>query len=327
MKKHLLAIIGAVTLMFSTVAKADDIKVAELNWQSGSMVAAIDAFILEHGYGYNVEVIPGGTEVTINSMLANGTPNIFSEAWTQLLGAEAKAELASGGLVLAVEDLIVGAGEGFYVPSYIVEKHGFKTFEDVLARPDLFPHPEDPSKGAMMICPGGWACQNQHINLFKAFDMEAKGWMLLDPGSGAGMDSAWQGAVAKEQALFGYYWSPTALVGKLGIVRLDWATDYAGDENWAGCISKPADECADPKATAMPAAETGTVVTPGLDSAVMDYLSKRIMPAGVTETMLVFGTENQASAQDMALEFLKMYPEVWTTWVSEKALVGIESQL
>ena len=168
MKKHLLAIIGAVTLMFSTVAKADDIKVAELNWQSGSMVAAIDAFILEHGYGYNVEVIPGGTEVTINSMLANGTPNIFSEAWTQLLGAEAKAELASGGLVLAVEDLIVGAGEGFYVPSYIVEKHGFKTFEDVLARPDLFPHPEDPSKGAMMICPGGWACQNQHINLFKA---------------------------------------------------------------------------------------------------------------------------------------------------------------
>ena len=327
MKKHLLAIIGAIALTFSTVAKADDIKVAELNWQSGSMVAAIDAFILEHGYGYNVEVIPGGTEVTINSMLANGTPNIFSEAWTQLLGAEAKAELASGGLVLAVEDLIVGAGEGFYVPSYIVEKHGFKTFEDVLARPDLFPHPEDPSKGAMMICPGGWACQNQHINLFKAFDMEAKGWMLLDPGSGAGMDSAWQGAVAKEQALFGYYWSPTALVGKLGIVRLDWATDYAGDENWAGCISKPADECNDPKATAMPAAETGTVVTPGLDSDVMDYLSKRIMPAGVTETMLVFGTENQASAQDMALEFLRMYPQVWTTWVNEKALVGVESAL
>jgi glycine betaine/proline transport system substrate-binding protein len=59
----------------------------------------------------------------------------------------------------------------------------------------------------------------------------------------------------------------------------------------------------------------------------MDYLSKRVMPAGVTETMLVFGTENQASAQDMALEFLRVYPEVWTTWVSEKALVGIESQL
>ena len=322
--KKLLSVL-TLTVMFPIMAFAGTVKIAELNWQSGSMLANIDAIIIEKGYGHDVEIIPGGTEVTINSMLSNSTPDIFSEAWVNLLGAEANTALSSGTLGLVTKDIIAGAGEGFYIPSYILEANPELTsFEAVLARPDLFPHPEDPSKGAMMICPGGWSCQNQHINLFTAFDMEAKGWKLLDPGSGAGMDSAWQGAVAKEQALFGYYWSPTALVGSLGIVKLAWDTPYAGDDNWQNCIAQPADTCSDPLATAMPVAETGTVVVPeNLTTGVLLYLAKRKMPEGVTETMLVFGTENQASAEDMAVEFLRSYPEVWERWVSSKAKENI----
>tara|TARA_B100001057_G_scaffold389469_1_gene397185 strand:- start:5696 stop:6688 length:993 start_codon:yes stop_codon:yes gene_type:complete len=322
--KKLLSVL-TLTVMFPIMAFAGTVKIAELNWQSGSMLANIDAIIIEKGYGHDVEIIPGGTEVTINSMLSNSTPDIFSEAWVNLLGAEANTALSSGTLGLVTKDIIAGAGEGFYIPSYILEANPELTsFEAVLARPDLFPHPEDPSKGAMMICPGGWSCQNQHINLFIAFDMEAKGWKLLDPGSGAGMDSAWQGAVAKEQALFGYYWSPTALVGSLGIVKLAWDTPYAGDDNWQNCIAQPADTCSDPLATAMPVAETGTVVVPeNLTTGVLLYLAKRKMPEGVTETMLVFGTENQASAEDMAVEFLRSYPEVWERWVSSKAKENI----
>ena len=329
MKKYFLSILSVLVLALPISSNADEVKIAELNWQSGSMLANIDAYIIEHGYGHDVEIVPGGTEVTINSMLSNGTPNIFSEAWVNLLGAEANSAIESGKLGLVTQDIIAGAGEGFYIPNYILEANPELTsFEAVLARPDLFPHPEDPSKGAMMICPGGWSCQNQHINLFTAFDMEAKGWKLLDPGSGAGMDSAWQGAVAKEQALFGYYWSPTALVGSLGIVKLTWDTPYAGDDNWQNCIAQPADTCSDPLATAMPVAETGTVVVPeGLTIGVLGYLAKRKMPEGVTETMLVFGTENQASAEEMAIEFMKLYPEVWEGWVSSKAAENIWATL
>ena len=326
--KSLLSVL-VLSVMFPIMAFAGTVKIAELNWQSGSMLANIDAYIIENGYGDNVEIVPGGVEVTVNSMISKGSPYIFSEAWVALLGAEAHAELKSGRLTIAVDDIIAGAGEGFYIPEYVLEQHPELTsFEAVLARPDLFPHPEDPSKGGVLICPGGWQCQNQHINLFTAFDMEAKGWKLIDSGSGAGMDSAWQGAVAKKQALFGYYWSPTALVGSLGIVKLDWDTPYAGDDNWQSCISQPVDTCSDPLATAMPVTETGTIIVPDtLSSGVLTYLSKRKMPSGVTEKMLVFGTENQASAEEMAIEFLTLYPQVWKQWVSSEAAEKIQSSL
>ena len=69
-------------------------------------------------------------------------------------------------------------GEGWFVPPYTMEKHGIKTVQDLLKRPDLFPHPEDKSKGAFVGCPAGWGCQLINNQLFKAFEMEAKGWKL-----------------------------------------------------------------------------------------------------------------------------------------------------
>ncbi|GIS77640.1 MAG: hypothetical protein CM1200mP13_09990 [Candidatus Pelagibacterales bacterium] len=47
---------------------------------------------------------------------------------------------------------------------------------------------EDPSKGAFVGCPAGWGCQLANANLFRAFEMEKKGWVLIDPGSAAGLD-------------------------------------------------------------------------------------------------------------------------------------------
>ena len=47
----------------------------------------------------------------------------------------------------------------------------------------------------------------------------------------------------------------------------------------------------------------------------------------MTEKMLVFGTENQASAEEMAIEFLTLYPQVWKQWVSSEAAEKIQSSL
>ena len=153
--------------MSATVTKADDIKIAELNWQSGSMIANIDAYILKHGYGHDTELVPGGIDATIASMMATGSPNIFGEAWTSLLGDEATANInsdTSDSLVQLRDEVVVGAGEGWYVPDYIVEQYGLTTIEQVLARPDLFPHPEDSSKGGIVICPEGWSCKKHNEN-------------------------------------------------------------------------------------------------------------------------------------------------------------------
>ena len=39
--------------------------------------------------------------------------------------------------------------------------------------------------------------------------MEKKGWVLVDPGSAAGLDGSMTKAVERGENWFGYYWSPT----------------------------------------------------------------------------------------------------------------------
>ena len=59
--KRFLSTIAIVSMSVGTV-QADNIKIAELNWQSGSMIANIDAYILSNGYGHYTELVPGGID-------------------------------------------------------------------------------------------------------------------------------------------------------------------------------------------------------------------------------------------------------------------------
>ena len=331
MKHYIKTIISVmlITLM-STIAKAADIKIAELNWQTGSMIAYVDSYILKHGYGHNTEIVPGGIDATIPSMLTTGSPNIVGEMWVSSLGDEALTALKNGTLIQAGDKgVIVGAGEGWFIPKDIAEKHGLNTIEDVLARPDLFPHPEDSSKGGFVICPEGWSCKQTNLNLFKAFDMESKGWKVLEPGSATGLNAHWEGSVSKGKGAFGYYWTPTVFVGRLGLVGpLPSEVGFAGNDNWTKCIASQTDEeCANPQATQWPQSETATIVTPGLDQAVIDYVSARSLEGSFTTTMLVWMDDNQATAEDSALYFLNTYPEIWTKWVSPKAAKKVKASL
>jgi len=324
--KRLLAIM-AIALAMTPIAKADEIKIAELNWQSGSMIANIDAYILKHGYEHDTELVPGGIDATIASMMATGSPNIFGEAWTSLLGDDATLNIKSSdedSLTQLRDEVVVGAGEGWYVPDYIVEQYGLNTIADVLARPDLFPHPEDSSKGGIVICPEGWSCKKHNENLFRAFDMEAKGWKIIDPGSGTGLNAYWEGQVLKQAGVFGYYWAPTVLVGRLGMVKLDSDLEF-DSAHWSDCIAQL--ECADARPMNWPSAETGTIVTPGIDIEVANYLTARGLDGSVITSMLVWADDNQATAEDMAIEFLKRYPEIWNNWVTTEAANKITKAL
>ena len=330
MKHYIKTLISVMLItLTSAVAKADDIKISELNWQSGSMIAYIDSFIIKHGYGHDTEIVPGGIDATMQAMVATGSPNIVGEMWTSSLGDASLKALDNGSLVLAGDGVITGAGEGFFISKDLAEKHGLNTIEDVLARPDLFPHPEDSSKGAIVTCPEGWTCKQKILNLFKAFDMEAKGWTILEPGSGTALNAYWEGSVTKGKGAFGYYWTPTSFVGRLNLVGpLSAEVGFAGDDNWTKCIASQTDElCTDAQPSQWPSSKTGTIVTPGLDQAVNDYVSARTFEGSVITSMLVWMDANQATAEDSALHFLNTYPEVWTKWVTPEAATKITASL
>ena len=205
------------------------------------------------------------------------------------------------------------------------------TAVEILEHPEWFPYKEDPSKGAFMGCPAGWGCQLANANLFKAFEMEKKGWVLIDPGSAAGLDGSISKAADSGDPWFGYYWNPTSMVGKYDLQPVEFGVPYGGDENWNGCIVKPEQECADPKPSAWTHSEVNSLVTANFAKTggkdVLSYVEKRTYPGPVMNGMLVYMADNQAKGSDAAIEFLKQHEAVWSKWVSAGAKKKIKAGL
>ena len=191
----IIAVAVAVGIYFMTAEKKVEqtacgkVTIAEMNWASAELMANVDKIILEKGYDCEVELVAGATMPTFTSMNEKGMPDIAPELWWES-------------------------------PSVVKNHPELKTVLDIIERPDLFPHPEDSSKGGMMTCPAGWNCQLSTNNLFRAFKMEEKGWKLIDPGSAAGLDGAIAKASTRNENWFGYYWTPTSVVGKYGLVKI-----------------------------------------------------------------------------------------------------------
>ena len=328
------AAFGAVLLFASGSAMAEcgRVQMADMNWASASLIANVDKIILEAGYGCDVELVPGATETTFASLNDKAQPDVAPELWANAFIDALDKAVNEGRLVNANPAPITGLGEGWWIAPATAKKHPeLKTVLDVLERPDLFPHPEDSSKGAFHTCPSGWGCQLANANLFRAFEMEKKGWKLVDPGSAAGLDASMTKAVDRSDNWFGYYWTPTSLVGKNKIVKLDWGVPFAGKKNWDGCIALSEAECASPKPSAWTVSEVRTVVTAefkkkaGRD--VLGYLGKRTFPGEIMNGMLVYMTENQADGKTAATEFLSRHQKVWSKWVDRKTAKKIKASL
>ena len=150
----LLAVIFA-ALFFNNIANAacGKITYANMNWASASLMANIDKIILEKGYGCEVELLPGDTMPSFTSMNEKGQPDVAPELWANSVMSPLKKAVGEGRIHIVNKGPITGLGEGWFVPPYTMEKHGIKTVQDLLKRPDLFPHPEDKSKGAFVDLP------------------------------------------------------------------------------------------------------------------------------------------------------------------------------
>ena len=330
------AIIALGLTSFSGVAnaKCGKLVIAEQNWASAELMANVDKMILELGYGCDVELVPGATMPTFTSMNDKGTPDMNPEQWANAVYTLMLKAVDEGRMIQGNKAPITGLGEGWWITPGTVEKHpeikGMTALE-ILEHPEWFPSKEDPSKGAFVGCPAGWGCQLANANLFKAFDMEKKGWVLIDPGSAAGLDGTISKASDSGSPWFGYYWNPTSMVGKYDLQAVDFGVPYAGADNWNNCIMLPDEQCADPKPSAWTKSEVNSLIsanfakTGGNDA--ITYVEKRTYPGPVMNGMLVYMADNQAKGSDAAVEFLKKHEDLWTQWVTSGAAKKIKAGL
>lgn len=324
MKKLLASTILAAGLAgLAGTASAEEcgrVTIANMNWASAEVLSNIDQIILSEGYGCQAELVAGDTTPTLTSMIEKGEPDVAPEAWINSMRTLLDQATAEGRLHYASESLNEGGVEGWWIPKYIAEQNpAIKTVDDALAHPELFPHPESSGKGGLYNCPEGWGCRIATTNLFKAFGAEEKGWELVETGSAAGLDGSIAKAYEGEKPWFGYYWAPTAILGKYEMVKLDFGVPHDKAE-WARCITVP--DCADPKPNAWAKSEVFTVVTDRFKQAggpAYDYLAARTWDNTTVNKLLSWMADNQATGEAGARHFLKENEDIWTKWVSPEA--------
>lgn len=310
------------------LAACGRVSIANMNWQSAEVLANIDQFILAKGYGCDAELVPGDTMPTLTAMMEKGKPDVAPEAWINGVREPLEAAVKAGRLHYAARSLVDGGIEGWWIPKYQADQHPeIKTIADALARPDLFPAPDDKRKGAVHNCPSGWNCEILTGNLFRAYGAQAKGFKLVDTGSAAGLDGSIAKAYERQQGWLGYYWAPTAILGKYAMVRLSEGVPHDAAE-WKRCTVKP--DCADPKPNAWLPSDVLTVVTERFRKRAgpaYAYLQRRQWNNDTVNTLLAWMQANQATGEDGARHFLKTQPEVWQTWVSAEVAAKVRAAL
>jgi glycine betaine/proline transport system substrate-binding protein len=302
------------------------IDIAEMTWPSAAALAHIHATILEEGYGCDVEIVAGDTVPTSSSMMTRGTPAIAPELWTSAIEDAWAAAIEEGTVVQLSDAITDGTVEGWFIPEYVQAEHpDLTTAEAVIARPELFPDPEEPSQGRLYSCPPGWACELSTSALFEALDME-ESWNLFSPGSGGALDASIARAFTREEPILFYYWGPTAILGKYPAVQLE--IGEADMEVYA-CNTDP--DCDEPAGvTAYPSSPAVVGAAAWIQeeaTVVAEYFTKVGLTNAQISELLVYGDENQADAEETAQNFLKTKQDVWTKWVpaevAEKVLAAI----
>lgn len=307
-------------------AECGDISLGEFSWQSNQAMVNVDKLILNLGYGCNATTVAGDTVPTITAMIEKGQPDIASEATPSLLGDVYTNGAAEGRISQIGTAITDGLVSGWYIPTYVAEAHPeIKTVEDAMAHPELFPSPDDPSKGAVIQGPQGWGDTVVTAQLFKA--LNNPNFVMVPTGSAAALDGVIAKAYEQKQGIITQYWSPTSLLVQYPMVRLEMAHDAA---EWARCTS--VQDCPDPKPNYWQQAEMVTLASQPFTSRtdipeVMDYFKTRSWSQAEVSQVMLWMTDNQANGEDGARWFLENMSDVWTKWVPAEVAEKIKASL
>lgn len=314
--KKIISIILITVLALSILAscgKKEPVKAvfADAGWESIQFHNAVMMFIAENAYDMETEQISGSTPITWTALLS-GDIDIESETWTDNLSTY-DDDIASGKII----ELGLNYGDnaqGLYVPRYVIEgdpERGIepmapdlKTVEDLKNYADVFADPDDSSKGRILGAISGWDIDTIMRNKYEYYGLDEM-YNYVDPGSDAALAASFASAYDKGEAIVGYYWEPTWLIGKYDMVLLEDAP-YVDDESY----KRGETEC--------PSVPVMVVVHKDFYKAAPEYcefLSKYHTSSALTAEALSYLQESGANMQDTAKWFLTQHDELIDEWL------------
>ena len=295
-----------------------EVTITEMDWGSAIIVTQVAKFLLEQGYGCSVTTVPSASVPALASVSETGKPDIITELWTN--GAPAYVPLLEAGKINELTRVLSDGGlEGLFIPVYLAEAHPeLTTSEGVLANPDLVGN-------RMHNCPVGWNCQTVATNVAKGGGFAAAGIEDFVHGSGETLTASIGAAYAAKEPWFGYYWTPSLVMGKFPMVQVDLGPH---DPSKQACNSDK--DCATPTMQSWPSSVVTTVVTSEFESshpAETDLMRNLSFTNEMMNSLLAWQDAEGASGDETAVYFLSTQQELWGSWINDAARAKLAALL
>lgn len=310
----------------ATEAEKETIVITELNWDSPAYQAYILGFIIEHGYNYPIEIV-SGTSMAMFEGIMTGDIDIYPEIWLpnqQVPWDKGIAEESFIPVTITNDDNWQSL---FVVPTYVIEGDAsrgiapmapdLKSVQD-LKRPEiieLFKDPEEPGKGRVYTCIPGWECEKIHLKQLKALGLDEY-YNAFPPGSEAGLWASLKGAYDKGEPWLGVAWSPTWIAGMLDLTILE-ETPYSKELFEQGLC-------------AWPSCDLWIVASNQFADKAPDLFPLLLRVRMSTDELnlgMAYMRENEATAAEASLWFLKGRQEVWQQWVTDDVAAKVQAKL
>ncbi|KGP73098.1 ABC transporter substrate-binding protein [Pontibacillus yanchengensis] len=304
--------------------KIDKIVLADAGWDSIRFHNSVAQTIIENGYGYKTDVTNGSTAATIQG-LRQGDINAYMEVWTDNI-KELYTESIESGDIEKVAVNFDDNKQGLWVPTYVIEgdeERGIKaaapdlkTVKDLEQYKDVFEDPEKPGKGRIIGAPSGWALSEYLATKVETYGLQEE-YNYFRPGSDAAIVTSLASAYEAGEPWVGYYWSPTWVTAKYDMTLLE--EPEFNEEQWEKN-----------RGTEFPPNDVVVAVNSNLpDQApeVVDFLSNYETSSDLTGEALKYMKDEDASADEAAIWWMKKHEDLWSEWVSEEAATKVKEAI
>ena len=296
-------------------------------WQSIRVNNAIVEFIIEQGYGYPVESVEM-TSQEMQAAMETGEINLNMEMWQQSRLDWYTEQLEKGNIINLGMSYEAGP-QFFIIPKWVAEQHHIETVFDMEQHWRLFKDPRNISKGIFYNCIIGWRCDEINQVKLEAYGL-TRYYNIFSPGSPAAMEAAFEGARMNHQPVFGYFWAPTALMGKYDwyILKEPPYTDQCWQKITAAINDRnlrPIDEACAYENLPVEKVIHKSLLKNARD--VVEMLKKMVVGLEPLNKTLAWAKENDRGWDDAFLYYLKNYENRWKGWVTPQAYRRIDRAL
>ena len=278
---------------------------ADLSWDSAQVNNRIAGFILENGYAYEPEYMPGDT-IPLLEGLKRGDVDVSMEIWVENQQKPYDEGLAAG-QILDLGSNFSDNWQGWLVPTYMIENGDLPADISVEDLPDyweLFKDPEAPSRGRFLNSVPGWSSTGINTEKLATYGLNEY-YTDFICGSDAALSGSLAAAYAKGEPWLGYYWAPTWVLGK-------YDTTPIGEPAYDEEIWNTTRGCAYPSNKVNIAVNADFA---GKNPDAVDFLSKYTTTSALANKVLAYMQDNEASTDEAAIWFLQENEDLWTQWV------------